>query len=98
MSNPNSAAPQIAANPTEVMGVGLAPVAFADPKAYPHGLEVVVFVPGQLEPLGKSALPPGCALVAMDPAGSAMFVAQVRKAMGAARRTPGQINAPGLPQ
>jgi len=89
-------APNIAEQTVRVQEYPLQPLAYADPGMFPAGMEVVIFVPGNLEPVGKMVLRPGAVLMAVPPGPVAQhIVQQVRQQAGAL--APGDVRAPGMP-
>jgi hypothetical protein len=81
-----------------VGGEGLAIVVDAIPERFPAGVDVIIYQPGDLSPLGRGSLPRGCMLAIVPPGMSAQIRNELRKLMSKqAARTPGSIAAPGTP-
>jgi len=70
-------------------------VADADPEHFPHGLQLLIMAPGNLQPIGGGPIPPGqmLALVPIE------LSRAIRPGMRAALRQqpgPGEVRAPGV--
>ena len=64
-----------------------------NPQQYPNGMEFLIMVPGQIEPLGKMLLRGGCMLAVVPPEMAKHIRSQVRQSPTLA---PGHIDAPGI--
>lgn len=88
-------APEIAPGNIQVPGAGGAEaqvVADVDPAQFPIGLELVVYRPGELQPIGRGHIPAGCMLLALPPELAKHLRPAVRQSK---RLDPGQVDAPG---
>ena len=94
MNRPNGA-PQISSSPATFGGTQVTGISYSDPEKFPMGLEVAIFAPGKLEPIGRAILPPGLALAIIGPPAAAReLVAVTRQARD--RLAPGQTLPPGM--
>ena len=94
---PSNGTPQIVPGNADVMGGTIQLLAYCDPAQFPNGLEVVVFVPGNLKPIGRGVVMPGSSIAGLDPKFTAALLDQVRHAAASQQRPgPGQTRAPGM--
>jgi hypothetical protein len=86
--------PQIAPGNATMGNLNLNFVAYVDPDTFPHGLQLVIMVPGQVAPAGGGALPRGCMLAIVMPPFPPPLLEAAQKAWRA-HPAPGQVRAPG---
>lgn len=89
---PDNNAPQIASQGQKFANIDITPVAYADPEKFPHGIEVLIMVPGGLQPIARGTLPKGMMLASIGHEG-ARHLAAMHRAVPA---PPGMTRPPGL--
>lgn len=89
-------APKIQRIDTPVSDFHLQPVAYADPKQYPLGIDVVLVSPGEIAPLGTARIQAGFMLAVLPPDVATFVRGEIRKAIEQARRN-GKNGAGGAP-
>ena len=93
-------APRIQGVNTPVAGFQIQPIAYADPKQYPMGLEVLVAAPGLLQPLGSVVIPAGSMIALLPPEVARVLMAEFRKVIAAQARIAGNgtdgVAPPGI--
>jgi hypothetical protein len=91
---PESPAPRIQPANAQAAGIAFQPIAYADPKEVPLGLEVTFTAPGKLAPLGMVTVTPGCLVVVFPPDVTKKILESVRVQQAALE--PGNVRTPGL--
>jgi hypothetical protein len=87
--------PQINSSAATFGGVQVSGVGYADPDKFPLGLEIAIYAPGKLEPLGRITMPPGLAAAIIGPPAAARdLVAATRAARD--QLAPGERLPPGM--
>ena len=89
-----SGVPEIAPGAHGLFGHQVQIVANVDPELFPNGLEMIVMVPGSLEPFGKIMCPPGAMLAAIPDQMAAHIRKEIKKQ--APTILGGQVAAPGF--
>lgn len=87
--------PQIEPRTLPLGGEGIAVIADAMPEFFPLGLEVVLCVPGKIEPVGRIVMPAGTMLAIVPPGMSGQIRRELRKKLAQQAKTPGKVNPPG---
>jgi len=90
-------APRIVPVNAPIMGANITIVADANPGLFPNGLEITIFVPGTLKPLGSGPIPCDHMLAIVPPQIARQIRAEMHKH---AQRVagPGEVRAPGVIQ
>jgi len=96
MPNPNGGLRIVPGN-APIAGLELQALAVVDPFHYPHGLDIIVSVPGSVVPLGHHLVPPGRVVAILPPEASRPVIEAFRSHMAKQRPAgPGEVKAPGL--
>jgi hypothetical protein len=93
MPDPNT--PKIQPANAEAAGIPFQPIAYADPQKAPNGIDVILTLPGKIEPEGMINLPKGCMLVAFPPEVAQAIIRGLK--IQQPEPGSGQVRAPGIP-
>lgn len=85
---------QISGQPQNFGGIPVTSIGYSNPDVFPMGIEVVLHVPGKLEPIGRIVVPPGLVVALIGPGGAKELVASTRQARD--RLAPGVTLPPGM--
>lgn len=97
MTNPNLSAPEIAPSQIMLQGENLDVIAYANPDKFPVGLEILVMVPGSLEPIARAHVDRGRLVAVMPITMSRELATQTKQALDTLpAEVRGKIKTPGF--
>ncbi len=87
--------PKISAAPAMMGNLNLNFVAYAEPTVFPHGLQLILMVPGQINPVGSGPVPRGSMLAVVMPPIPPLLLEEAKKAWRFNPLGPGEVRPPG---